>query len=83
MRDDGFSGVPTTEVNEANDASVRNLPTLRNVDVGLLVTDLGKMYTFKLFVSNREGTVASPLITYLFATEPSTPSSAPVIKEYS
>jgi len=46
MRDDGFSGVPTTEVNEANDASVRNLPTLRNVDVGLLVTDLGKMYTF-------------------------------------
>lgn len=46
MRDDGLSGVPTTEVNEANDASIRNLPTLRNVDVGLLVTDLGKMYTF-------------------------------------
>jgi hypothetical protein len=46
MRDDGFSGVPTIEVNEPYDASVRNLPTLRNIEVEFLVTDLGKMYTF-------------------------------------
>jgi hypothetical protein len=33
LRDDGFTGVPSIEVNSLNDAGVRNIPTLRSVEV--------------------------------------------------
>jgi hypothetical protein len=69
-RDDGITGEPSIEVNRYMDPDVRNIPTLRNVDVSLLSTNLGIKYTFKLFAQNREGTTMSPLISYLFATEP-------------
>jgi hypothetical protein len=46
MRDDGLSGDPTIEVNTANDPMVRNMPTLRTVDVELPETSLGRQYTF-------------------------------------
>ena len=80
MRDDGVSGAPSIEVNEDNDLNVRNLPTLRSVDVEL--STLGTYYTFQLFVSNREGTASSSLITFLFAIEPSAPSVAPSLLDY-
>lgn len=83
MRDDGVTGVPSIEVNSVDDSAVRNLPTLRNVDVELLASDLGTMYTFKLYVTNSEGLVSSLPISFLFATEPETPTSAPIILEYS
>jgi hypothetical protein len=83
MRDDGVTGVPSIEVNTDNDAAVRNLPTLRNIDVALLASDLGTKYTFKLYVTNSEGSVSSLPISFLFATEPETPTTAPTILEYS
>lgn len=46
MRDDGVTGVPSIEVNTPNDVTVRNLPTLRNVDVILDPASLGSSYTF-------------------------------------
>lgn len=46
MRDDGVTASPTIEVNEDNDSNIRNLPTLRNVDVELLESTLGTKYTF-------------------------------------
>lgn len=82
MRDDGVSGTPSIEVNTDNDPTVRNLPTLRYVDAQLLESNLGLSYTFQLYVTNREGTIQSPLITYLFATEPEMPSSGPEILSY-
>jgi hypothetical protein len=56
MRDDGITGDPTIEVNQVDDPAIRNLPTLRNADVELLQTDLGKSFTYRLYVTNREGT---------------------------
>jgi len=79
LRDDGITGVPTIEVNSVNDITVRNIPTLRNVDVILDPATLGRSYTFQLFVVNNEGTTSSQLVSYLFASIPQTPSSAPVI----
>ena len=32
-RDDGISGEPTIEINSINDVLVRNIPTLRSVNV--------------------------------------------------
>jgi len=55
MRDNGLTGVPSIEVNSLNDINVRNIPTLRDLDVILDVNTKGRMYTFQLFVSNREG----------------------------
>ena len=55
MRDDGISGVPNIEVNSPNDINVRNIPTLRNLDVMLDVNTKGRIYTFQLFVANSEG----------------------------
>jgi hypothetical protein len=60
MRDDGITGSPSIEVNSANDINIRNIPTLRDVDVILNVASKGSMYTFQLYVSNREGTAKSP-----------------------
>lgn len=70
MRDDGLSGEPTIEVNTANDPMVRNMPTLRTVDVELPETSLGRHFTFSLFAENREGQVKSLPVTYLFAAVP-------------
>jgi len=83
MRDNGITGVPNIEVNSPNDVNVRNIPTLRNLDVILDVNTKGRMYTFQLFVSNREGSTSSPEISYLYASNPDTPSSAPSVLEYS
>lgn len=62
MRDDGFTGNPNIEVNSVNDINIRNIPTLRDVNVVLDIATKGKMYTFQLFVLNREGTAQSPEI---------------------
>ena len=83
MRDDGMTGVPNIEVNNPNDVNVRNIPTLRNLDVLLDVTTKGRMYTFQLFVSNREGTSHSSEISYLYASNPESPNVAPQVLEYS
>ncbi len=82
MRDDGLIGLPSIEVNSLNDSNIRNIPTLRSVDVSLTQADLGKEFTYQLFVSNREGTASSKLVKYLFAIEPQNPSKAPLIIDY-
>lgn len=46
LRDDGISGNPTIEVNSLNDINIRNIPTLRDVNVILDVATKGSMYTF-------------------------------------
>lgn len=46
FRDDGVTKVPTIEINSDNDASVRNIPTLRSVVVQLSESDRGKKFTF-------------------------------------
>ena len=78
-RDDGVNGLPTIEINKSNDPAVRNIPTLHSVDLELTEADLGKKFTFKIFAHNREGSISSKHISYLFATEPETPSLAPVV----
>jgi|LauGreDrversion4_2_1035121.scaffolds.fasta_scaffold900807_2 hypothetical protein len=83
MRDDGISGNPSIEVNSANDINIRNIPTLRDVNVVLDVATKGSMYTFKLFVSNREGTTSSSEISFLYASNPETPTNSPQLLEYS
>lgn len=83
MRDNGITGTPNIEVNSPNDVNVRNIPTLRSLDVLLDVNTKGRMYTFQLFVSNREGTSHSQEISYLYASNPEAPSVAPYVLEYS
>lgn len=46
FRDDGSSRVANVEVNTDNDSSVRDIPTLRTVDVTLDVSDLGTEFMF-------------------------------------
>jgi hypothetical protein len=81
MRDDGTTQNANIEVNTADDPDVRNDPTKRLMHAEL--STRGLEYMFKLYVTNREGTASSPTISYLFATEPETPSVAPTIIEYS
>ena len=50
MRDNGFTGNPNIEVNSVNDFNIRNIPTLRDVNVVLDVATKGNMYTFQLYV---------------------------------
>jgi hypothetical protein len=83
MRDNGFTGNPNIEVNSVNDINIRNIPTLRDVNVVLDVATKGNRYTFQLFVSNREGTAQSPEISFLYASNPETPSTPPQLLEYS
>ena len=74
MRDDGLTGNPVIEVNQANDPNLRNLPTLRHANVALNSGVLGRKFTFQLAVYNREGETKSAAVAYLFATKPVTPS---------
>jgi len=78
-RDDGTSGSATIEV----DAAKKTIPTLRSLAVPLSSSDSGKKFTFNLRVYNREGFTQSVDVTYLFATIPSKPSSAPTVTSYS
>ncbi len=73
--DDGSSGDPSIRV--AGLAS--GVPTLRQVTVPLPASDLGTTYTFKLQASNRQGSVPSARVSYLFAVAPSKPPSGPAI----
>ena len=77
--DNGITGVPTTEVNTANDANIRNKPTLRQATIDpLLPANLGTDYTLKLQVITELGTYESELVTIRFAIVPPKPSAAPV-----
>jgi len=58
-RDDGVSENTNIEVNSVNDPLVRNIPTLRQLEVQLSNADLGKRIKYELRVFNREGSVAS------------------------
>lgn len=78
-RDDGVTGIPSIEV----DSSQKEIPTLRMMDIPFSVSDLGKMFTFRLYVFNREGETRSSDVTYLFATIPDTPTLAPTVSSYS
>jgi len=73
--DDGSSGDPSTPVLGV----ATDVPTLRQGTVALAAEDLGKTFTLQLTVSNREGTVASPKVSFLFAIAPSQPASGPQI----
>jgi hypothetical protein len=55
FRDDGTTEIPSIEVNTPNDPLVRNIPTLQEVSVTLLSSELGLWYTYQLFVFNSEG----------------------------
>jgi hypothetical protein len=46
FRDDGVTEIANIEVNMANDPSVRNIPTLREVTATLANADLGKKFKF-------------------------------------
>jgi len=73
--DDGASGDPTTLLSGMN----TDVPTLREAIATLDAADLGLTYSFKLSVTNRMGTISSPVVSYLFAVVPDTPSSAPTV----
>jgi hypothetical protein len=79
FRDDGASGSVTTEV----DSSKKTIPTLRELAVPFSSSDKGKNFTFNLHVYNREGSTKSVDVTYLFATIPSQPVSAPTVVSFS
>jgi len=79
FRDDGTQIVPAIEVNSASDASVRAIPTLRQ----LVVTNLpsgkeGLHVRFSVKAFNREGSVdSSSYVAILFAAVPSKPPNVP------
>lgn len=76
FRDDHDATDPSIEVNSANDASVRNIPTLREKAATLLNTDIGETYRFKVQVFNQAGLSAfSDTVSMIFATVPGTPSA--------
>lgn len=55
FRDDGATEIPNIEVNAVNDPLVRNIPTLREVEVALNNADLGKWYKYEIRAYNSEG----------------------------
>lgn len=55
FRDDGITQIPTIEVNAVNDPLVRNIPTLRQVEVQLGSSNLGSWFTYGIFAYNSEG----------------------------
>jgi hypothetical protein len=79
FRDDGITKNPIIEVNSINDPTVRNIPTLRQVSVTLANSDLGKTFTYVLYVFNREGSIMSEYVCYLFATIPDAASPVPTL----
>lgn len=81
FRDDGLSEIPSIEVNTVSDPLVRNIPTLRQVEVALSSADLGKRFKYELRVYNSEGSASAQSVRLLFAIEPPKPSQGPVIQE--
>jgi hypothetical protein len=75
--DDGASLLPTTEVNMVNDPSIRYIPTLRSAIAIIPITEIGKTFTFSLHVFNREGSISSVNVCFLFATIPPQPIAGP------
>ena len=73
--DNGVTGVPTTEVNMANDPNIRNIPTLRQATITTLTSsDLGKDYSLKLQATTVRGDFFSQIVKITFATVPPTSS---------
>ena len=70
-------------MNSDNDPLVRNIPTLTTVAATLDTADLGKKFTFVLYVYNREGQTSSVPISYLFSTIPEAPSAGPIVLNFS
>ncbi len=81
FRDDGITQIPSIEVNSVNDPLVRNIPTIRQVEVALRQADLGNRFKYELRVYNSEGSTSSTSVRLLFATEPPKPAQGPVITE--
>lgn len=74
FRDNGLTEIPSIEVNSPNDPLVRNIPTIRYVDVALNNADLGKSFKYQLIAYNSEGSTSSISVRLLFATEPPKPT---------
>lgn len=78
FRDDGAGGSIDNEVNSANDAAVRDIPTLRE----LTITDFessteGFVYRIKVTAFNDEGSSDSYQTSILYAGAPDAPTSTP------
>ncbi len=59
FRDNGITEIPNIEVNAVNDPLVRNIPTLRQVEVALNNADLGKRYKYEIRAYNSEGSTSA------------------------
>ncbi len=81
FRDNGVTQIPNIEVNTNNDPLVRNIPTLREVEVALNSADLGTWYKYEVRAYNSEGSTSAQSVRLLFAVEPDKPSQGPVIVE--
>lgn len=79
FRDDGITEIPSIEVNSVNDPLIRNIPTLRQVEVQLGNANLGKWFKYEVRAFNSEGMISAQSVRLLFAIEPSKPSQAPVV----
>jgi hypothetical protein len=75
LTDDGSTGSPDTQVG----GMATDIPTLRSAIVTIDTANLGTTYTYKLRVDNRQGSVESSSVAYLFAVAPDQPPSGPTI----
>jgi hypothetical protein len=73
--DDGSSGSPDTLVGNM----LTDVPTLRSTIVTMDTALLGTTFAFKLVASNRQGSLESATVSYLFAVAPDKPPSGPSI----
>ena len=81
FRDNGAEGDITTEVNSANDALVRNNPSLDGVTISNFAidnSDLGKTFRIKVTAFNNGGREAdSGAVALVLASTPDTPTVGP------
>jgi hypothetical protein len=75
FRDDSIGGDVTVEINQDDDANIRNNPVLKQALVTNFPTGTeSNFFRYKMRVYNREGYSESSLVTFLNAGPPDAPS---------
>ena len=80
-RDNGAGGLVDTEVNTVNDPAVRDIPTLRELDVTNFTGVIGSSIRFLVTAFNLEGSTNSSISSILLAGPPLAPLFSPDLIE--
>lgn len=79
FRNEGDNTVPATEVNSANDVSVRDNPSLSELTVTFFPISMeGESFKFRLQAFNTEDSAYSETASIVLAGVPQAPSTAPI-----